>query len=186
MADLRHLAELIQRRNEVDSEIATVIGRPPHSGHIGEFVAAAIFGIDLHASAVTKSHDGFFRDGTLAGRSVNVKYGTRRDGMLNLVHSVDSIDHPDYYLVLTGPTIGTVSSVGLKAPWVIHAVYLFESRELVEHLTSLGRHPGIATSLRQALWHNAMIFPESQKPLLELTPDQRSNLELFRGGEGSP
>jgi hypothetical protein len=106
--------------------------------------------------------------------------------MLNLVHSVDPADHPDFYLVLTGPTIGAVSSVGLKAPWVIHAVYLFDSRELVEHVTSLGRKPGVATSLRQARWIDAMIFPESQNLILELTTDQRSHLKLFRGGEGSP
>lgn len=185
MSDLLHLAALMQRRNDVDHQIASIIGRPPHSGHIGEFVAAAIFGIDLQASAATKGHDGFFREGPLAEKSVNVKYGTRRDGMLNLVHSVDLAAHPDYYLVLTGPIATSFSSVGLKAPSVIHAVYLFESRKLVEHLTSLGRHPGLATSVRQARWNDAMLYLEPQNPLLGLTAGQRSDLELFRGIEVS-
>lgn len=185
MTNLGQLAELIGRRNTVDAEIATLIGRPPHSGHIGEFVAAAIFGIDLHPSASTRTHDGFFRDGPLAGRSVNIKYGTRRDGMLNLAQSVDPADHPDFYLVLTGPIATTFSSVGLSAPWVIHALYLFESRPLVEHLTSLGRRPGVATSVRRERWSSAMIFPEPQNLLFELTTEQQSDLELFRGNEGS-
>jgi len=97
MTDLRRLAELIQKRNRIDGEIAAIIGRPAHAGHIGEYLAAAIFGIDLNAGANTKALDGYFRDSPLAGKSVNIKYGTRRDGMLNLAHSTDSADHPDYF-----------------------------------------------------------------------------------------
>ncbi len=176
MAHLEQLASLITQRNEIDAEIAAIIGRPAHVGHIGEYVAAAIFAIDLHSSAVTKAHDGYFRDGSLAGRSVNIKYGTRRDGMLNLVESTNPPDHPDFYLVLTGPTIGAVSSKGLAAPWVIHAVYLFESRSLVEYLTERGRILGIATSIRKELWEAARIYPEAQNPLLTVTRSQQAML----------
>lgn len=183
MPDLRRVADLIQRRNEIDSELAALIGRPPHSGHIAEYVTAAIFGIDLHRSAATRAHDGYFARGPLAGASVNIKFGSRRDGMLNLVQSVDPVHHPGYYLVLTGPIATTFSSVGLSAPWVIHAVYLFEGQELVEHLTSLGRRPGTATSVRRTTWDAAMIYPESRNPLLPLTDQERSELALFRGKE---
>lgn len=116
MAELQALAQLIRMRNEIDHEIAGMIGRPPHPGYITEFVAAAIFDIKLHASASTKTHDGKFRDGPLADKTVNVKYGSRRDGILNLAASMDVAEHADYYLVLTGPTIGAVSSIDLKAP----------------------------------------------------------------------
>lgn len=180
MTELEQLAALIHRRNAIDSELATIIGRPAHAGHIGEYVAAAIFDIDLHSSAVTKAHDGYFRDGPLAGKSVNIKYGSRRDGLLNLAQSSDPADHPDLYLVLTGPTIGAVSSKGLAAPWVIHAVYLFESRALVEFLTGLGRTPGVATSVRKHLWEAAMVYPEASNPVFELNETQRQMLSLFR------
>ena len=146
-SEIQRLSRLIQKRNEVDTEIAAIIGRSAHAGHIGEYVAAVVFGIDLHTSATTKAHDGYFRDGPLAPKSVNIRYGTRRDGMLNLVQSTAPADHPDYYLVMTGPTIGPVSSAGLNAPWVIHAVYLFESHTLVECLTSLGCIPSRAVAI---------------------------------------
>jgi hypothetical protein len=181
MTELERLAALIHRRNEIDAEMALIVGRPPHAGHIGEYVASAIFGIDLHPSAVTKAHDGFFRNGPLAEKSVNIKYGSRRDGMLNLVQSSEPADHPDFYLVLTGPTIGAVSSKGLTAPWVIHAVFLFDSRALLENLTSRGIRPGVATSVRKQLWEAAMVCPDANNLALELTDTQRAALTLFRG-----
>jgi hypothetical protein len=180
MFNLSKLAHLIDRRNNIDNEIAALIGRPPHSGHIGEYVAAAIFGIDLHASAATKADDGRFTDGPLQGRSVNIKYGSRRDGMLNLVGSLNPADHPDVYLVLTGPTVGPISSRGLTAPWVIHAVYLFASKDLLQVLSARGRHPGIATSLRREVWEAAMLYPEPRNSLLQLTERQRADLSLFQ------
>lgn len=181
MTDLKQLARLLQRRNEIDSDIATLVNRPAHAGHIGEYVAAVIFRIELHASAVFKASDGTFGDGPLVGKSVNIKYGTRRDGMLNLVHSTDPTDHPDYYLVLTGPAVGAISSVGLSAPWVIHAVYLFESKELVQFLTGLERMPGTATSIRQHLWDAAMVYPEPNNSVMTLTDEQLDQLGLFLG-----
>ncbi len=181
MPDLTRLAKLIQHRNNVDSEIAALIGRPPHTGHIAEYVAAAIFGIALHPAASTKASDGHFRARPLAGRSVNIKYGSRRHGMLNLIPSDDPAEHPDLYLVLTGPSIGPRPSRGRTAPWVIHAVYLFVSQNLLRELSARGKRPGIATGLRRELWEAAMIFPEPRNPRLELTDRQRSELRLFRG-----
>jgi hypothetical protein len=181
MSELDRLAELIRQRNAIDSEIAAIIGRPAHAGHIGEYVAAAIFQIDLHASAVTKTHDGYFRGGSLDGKSVNIKYGTRRDGLLNLAQTSDLSDHPDYYLVLTGPTIGAISSKGLSAPWVVHAVYLFESRTLLENLASRGIRPGVATSVRKQLWEAAMIYPDANNTALQLMEPQRAMLAFFHG-----
>jgi hypothetical protein len=49
---LAELAGLLCSRNEIDRHIAGVIGRTATTGHIGEFVAAAIFDIELAASGV--------------------------------------------------------------------------------------------------------------------------------------
>jgi hypothetical protein len=44
---LSRLAELVQRRNLIDAEIATLIGRPALTGHLGEFIVAQVFDIDV-------------------------------------------------------------------------------------------------------------------------------------------
>lgn len=179
MANLPALANLINDRNAIDAEIAALIKRPPHSGHIGEHVAAAIFDIHLHTSASTKVDDGSFASGPLKGRSVNIKYGSRRDGNLNLVESTNLADHPEVYLVLTGPTVGAISSHGLTAPWVIDAVYLFLTAELLPALLAHQRRPGTATSVRRELWDAAMIYPEPRNTRMTLTAEQRHDLGLF-------
>jgi hypothetical protein len=181
MIDLQGLASFIKIRNVVDEEIARTIGRPAHSGHIGEFVAAAIFDIELNADAAFKAHDGRFRSGQLEDRSVNIKYGTKRDGLMNLVASLDPLDHPDYYLVLAGPSIGAVSSRGLSAPWVIQQVHVFEAVDLLGKLAVTGARVGIATSVRKKVWADAMIYPEAVNPLLAVNDEQRKALGLFKG-----
>src|SRR5690348_15442767 len=70
---LERVAELLARRNEIDRDIADVIKRPMTAGHLGEWVAAQIFDIQLEDSAVATAIDGIFRSGQLAGRTVNVK-----------------------------------------------------------------------------------------------------------------
>lgn len=102
MLDLQGLASFIKICNVVDDEIARTIGRPAHAGHIGEYVASAIFDIDLMKNAAHKAIDGHFRSGSLAERSVNIKYETRKDGLMNLVASLNPMHHPDDYLVLAG------------------------------------------------------------------------------------
>lgn len=183
MIDLQGLASHIKIRNVVDGEIARTIGRPAHAGHIGEYVVAAIFDIELEQAANSKAIDGRFRSETLAGKSVNIKFGTRKDGMLNLVASLDPTEHPDYYLVLTGPSSGATSTKGLTAPWVIRQVLLFESAALLGQLAKTGVKIGVATSVRSALWAEAMIYPEPTNFTLALTSDQIEALRLFWGSE---
>ena len=95
---LEVLADLLRRRNDLDAEIASVTGRPALPGHIGEFIAAEVFGIDLHPSATHTGSDGTFRTGSLAGRTVNVKLYGFQEGILD----VKVQDPPEFYLVLTG------------------------------------------------------------------------------------
>ena len=92
MQDLQDLAEAIRRRNEADAAIARIIGRPAEKGHIGEFIAAGVFGIDLEASAAHKGSDGRFVDGPLRGRSVNIKFYGKQEGMLDI--RLDALQAP--------------------------------------------------------------------------------------------
>ncbi len=45
------VAELLGQRNAIDAQLAEVIGRPVASGHLGEWLAAEIFDVNLHPSA---------------------------------------------------------------------------------------------------------------------------------------
>src|SRR5947209_19797410 len=99
MSDLADLAELLLRRNKLDEEIARTVGRPALIGHIGEYIAAKVFDITLENSAVNKGFDGRFCKGPLVGKSVNVKWYAKREGLLDI--RLDAV--PDFYLVLTGP-----------------------------------------------------------------------------------
>jgi len=183
MIDLHGLASFIKIRNVVDEEIARTIGRPAHPGHIAEYVAAAVFDIELEQAANSRAIDGRFRSEALAGKSVNIKFGARKHGMLNLVASSDWTQHPHYYLVLTGQGKGATSSSGQTAPWVIQQVLLFEARELLEQLATTGVKLGIGTSINSALWRTAMIYPEPVNATLTLTAQQHEALRLFWGGK---
>jgi len=165
----------------VGDRIAHLIGRPAQYGHIGEFVTAAIFDIELAASASHKGIDGHFRSGSLTGESVNIKYYARREGVPDI--SVDG--GPDYYLVLTGPAGPAISSRGRSRPWVIAAVYLFHAPDLIaqrhEFSERRGRKTrlGIGTSIPNGFWTEAEIYPESRSSLMTLTDEQRLQLALF-------
>ncbi len=174
---LGYLAEFIRIRNVADQSVARLIGRPAHAGHIAEFVASKIFDIELHFAATVKASDGFFRSGPFRGKSVNVKYGSRNSGILDVVHSLDAGDHPDVYLVFTGPRSGAVTSRNTFAPWVITDVYVFESMQLLKDLRGLKL--GVATSIRRQLWQTASIYPEANDVLYPLSPEQRALLKLF-------
>ena len=106
------LFELLTRRNAIDEEIARIIGRPMTSGHLGEWIASQVFDIELESSAATPFIDGRFRVGPLAGRSVNVKWYLKREGLLDISGS----PAVDYYLVLTGPSSAALSSRGGTRP----------------------------------------------------------------------
>lgn len=176
MGTLDALAALIRRRNSIDDEIASLVGRPALPGHVGEYIAQELFGIKLHDRATTAGSDGRFVSGSLANRSVNVKWYGKHEGLLDL--SLRST--PDYYLVFAGPKGAAVSSRGARRPWLIHRVFVFEARSLHGALQSRGVKLGVATSIRADLWNQAELYPTAACKLLCLSEPQRRALELFR------
>lgn len=60
---LAHIAALLRERNSIDASIAKVIDRPVTAGHLGEWIAAKIFDIELEESATNQGFDGHFRSG---------------------------------------------------------------------------------------------------------------------------
>ncbi len=173
---LAQLAELIKTRNAVDQEIAALIGRPAHAGHVGEYIAAAVFDIALESSAAHKGSDGRFTTGPLAGRRVNVKWYTHHAGLLD----VNPRALPNDYLVLTAPRTAAGSSRGAAHPWVIAAVYLFDARELVAALRARGVKLGIAASVTRPLWDAAELWPAPRNPRWLLSAEQGTLLAMFR------
>ena len=171
MEQMQRLAEMVKQKNRADRKIAEVIGRPTITGHFGDFVGAGIFGVELHASGVQKGSDGRFTGGRFSGMTVNIKYYPKNEGLLDI--SVNG--EPDYYLVLTGPRSAAVTSRGKVRPWVIEAVYLFETADLKRRLTS---KIGIATSVKREFWDEAEIYPRNN-PAFPLTGSQREMLALF-------
>ena len=166
--DLGRLAELIRIKNDADLAIAQLIGRPCAPGNIGEFVAARVFGIELMGSASHPGYDGIFRDGPLAGQTVNIKTYSRHESML------DISAHPcDYCLVLTGP-----AGQARNLPGVIDSVFLFALDHLLAGLRQRGVKVGIATSVRKADWDAARIFPPGPASPLQLSERQLAWLKL--------
>jgi hypothetical protein len=171
---LADMANLLDRRNELDAQIAERIGRPMTSGHLGEWIAARIFQIELYPSASTAAADGHFASGPLEGRTVNVKWYPKREG-LDMTVPVQ----PQEYLVMTGPAAPAISSRGQTRPWCIQSVHLFDADELRGKSEKRGLKIGVATSVRAQYWTEAQIFPESNNPRLHLTAEQREALQLF-------
>ena len=174
--ELKSLAALIKERNAVENEIAAIIGRPAHPGHIGEFVASRIFDIELFESAVNKGSDGHFREGGLAGKSVNIKKYSLSQGILDI--RPDAL--PNCYLVLAGPKTPPASSQGTVQPWTIASVFLFDAHVLLERLKERAVKIGIATSVIQELWREAEIYPSPNNRTLQLTETQVEMLAMFR------
>lgn len=128
MPDLERLAALVRIKNNADTALAELIGRPSSPGNIGEFVAAEVFAVQLMTSGSHPGCDGTFTAGPLAGKTVNIKTYSRHESVL------DISPHPcDYYLVLTGPP-----GQARVLPWVIDSVFLFQREELLEALTARG------------------------------------------------
>jgi hypothetical protein len=175
-AVFRQVAELLGERNELDARIAALVGRPALSGHLGEWIAAQVFGIELDAVANRKATDGHFIAGPLAGATVDVKWSLKREGLVDMAKS----DWPDYYLVLAGPKAAAASSRNSTRPLVVENVYLFSGPVLAADLRSRGRAVGTASSVRAALWAAAEIYPRASE-MLPLTESQRRMLELLRG-----
>jgi len=176
MENLHKLARLIKSRNEIDNEIAGIIGRPAEKGHIGEYIASRIFHISLEPSGSQKGIDGRFADGPLAGKTVNIKWYTKLEGVLDM--NPQALPH--YYLVLTGPKAPAVSSQDSSRPMVIESVYLFDAGTIVSSLQARGVKIGVATSVARYLWEEAEIYPVQRSPLLLLSGEQRAILALFQ------
>lgn len=172
LEQMKSLAELVRRKNEADRKIAEVIGRPALQGHFGEYVAARTLGVELHGSAVQRGSDGRFASGPFAGKTVEVKYYPKNEGMLDMKTS----GQPDFYLALTGSRKEPESSRGATRPWVIEAAYLFDAPALVRKLTA---KIGTATSIRQEFWREAEIYPRHNSAF-PLTENQRAALALFK------
>jgi len=174
--DLNKLSVLLAQRNRLDEQIAVLIGRPAQTGHLGEFIASAVFDIELAPSASTRGIDGWFRAGPLEGQTVNVKWYPKRENLLDLVAA-----GPDFYLVLTGPRVPAGSSRGTSRPLVINEVFLFNANDLLFTLRARGRSIGIATSTWASDWEAARIFPVTQGSQFALSSAQDAALKLFSG-----
>jgi hypothetical protein len=136
---LTELAALLRERNAIDERIGRVINRPMTSGHAGEWIASRVFDIELEPSAVAKAIDGRFRTGPLAGKSVNVKWYLKREGVLDMTESPGL----HYYLVLSGPK-GSARDARTVRAWRMDAVYLFDAQQLLRDQRARGVKTGVA------------------------------------------
>ncbi len=175
--DLERIAELLAGRNAIDGEIAAIIQRPMTAGHLGEWIASLIFDIELEESATNTAFDGRFRVGPLQGRTVNVKWYLKQEGVLDTSSSATL----DYYLVLTGPRSAAGPSRGGTRPWCVRAVYLFDARRLHDEQDARGVRTGTASSVLRRQWDEAEIYPRNCNPLLRVSPHQVELLELLTG-----
>lgn len=175
MDDLERLATLLARRNELETEIVRIIDRPATRGHIGEFIASRIFDIALEQSASNRTYDGRFRSGPLEGKSVDVKFYGKQEGIL----AVEKENQPDYFLVMTGPESPAGSSKSHTRPTVITAAYLFAGDKVAKSIMARGVQFGVAASIPKALWGQAQVFPSQNNPVLPLSGEQRGQLALF-------
>lgn len=178
--DLPRIAQLLGKRNRIDDQIAAIIDRPMTSGHLGEWIASQVFDIELEAPANATALDGRFRSGPLQGRTINVKWYLKREGILDMTTD----DVLDEYLVMTGPVSAAASSQGRTRPWRIDSVYLFDARSLLADLVARGRNVGTASSIRTELWAQAEIYPEQVNKRLPLTRPQVQALRLFAPADG--
>jgi hypothetical protein len=169
------LARLVQQKNQLEADIAKIVGRPALIGHVGEFIAARIFGIALHQSATNAGSDGHFASGDLKGRTVNVKWYGKHEGLLDISLKAT----PDFYLVLTGPKGAAASSRGGTRPWLIRHVFLFESSALHRSLATRGVKVGTATSVTLAEWSASEIYPTNNAKRLAPQAGQLEALRLF-------
>jgi hypothetical protein len=172
---LERAAALLHGRNAIDAELAALIDRPMTSGHLGEWIAAQIFNIELEASATAAGIDGRFRSGALQGRTVNIKWYLKLEGVLDTT----DLAALDYYLVLTGPPSAAASSRGTTRPWCIQAVFLFDAQQLRSEQIRRGVKQGVASSVIKQQWAAAEIYPAATNPQLTVTSQQAELLRLF-------
>ena len=180
MDELSKLALLLSKRNFIDEEIGAIIGRPASTGHIGEYIAAEIFNIELLESATEKGIDGLFKSGSpLENSSVNVKFYLLRHNSINISAEAPP---PDYYLVLRGPTPKKESSRGSVYPLGISSIHLFHSKTLIGELTGkvkVGMGSSKNTSVAAKYWDEAELYPSAKRTDLVLCKEQIEKLDLF-------
>jgi len=179
MKDLDQLAKVMKQKNAVDVEITKIVDRPALIGHVGEYIAAKVFNIELEQNAAHKAIDGRFTGGSLDGKTVNIKWYTKQEGILDVSPEAPP---PDFYLVMTGAKAPAAPSRGMTRPWLISQVFLFDAREVLRILGSRGVKGvkvGIATSIRREYWEGAEIYPTSHNKQLILSDRQKEMLTLF-------
>ena len=176
MDELETLGELIKTKNDIESKISQIIGRPGLQGHIGEFIAGKIFDLELHEDATKRGNDGVFKSGSLAGKNANVKLYGKRESILDF----NPKDPAEYYLVLAGPKSHIGSSRGSTRPLVINSIFLFESGQLISELKKRNVKIGNQVSITQEQWNDAEIFPNQRNNQLPVTEKQKELLRLFQ------
>ena len=173
---IEKLAALIRERNAIDDEIAKIIERPAQIGHVGEWLAQEIFGVQLERSATQPGYDGRFTSGALSGKTVNVKWYAKREGILD----INEAHFPDYYLIFAGPKVPAASSRGTTRPWLISEIFLFDAAALADRLRARGVKLGVGGSVWQGEWDAARIYPSlSARAVMQLTTDQIRRISLF-------
>lgn len=173
--DLEQLAKIIKRKNTIDDKVTTITERPALIGHTGEYIASRVFDIKLEESAAHKAIDGVFRNGKIAGKTVNIKWYGKLEGVLDITPET----LPDFYLVFTGPKAAAISSRGLTRPWIIANVFLFDAHELIRDLRERNAKIGIATSIANKFWDSAEIYPTQINDDLVVSEAQRKAISLF-------
>jgi hypothetical protein len=92
VSPIDRIASLLQERNALDRSIAGLIDRPMTAGHLGEWIAARIFDIELEPSAVAAAIDGRFRSGPLVTAHRQREMYLKREGLLDMTDSA-ALDH---------------------------------------------------------------------------------------------
>jgi hypothetical protein len=179
---MRELARLLGERNAIDAKISKIIHRPTAAGHAGEWIAAQIFDIELESNAVMAAYDGRFRGEPLVGRTVNVKWYLKQEGILDMTNAYAL----DFYFVLTGPAGPAGTSRGGTRPWLIESVYLFDAHRLLDELRLRNVKIGVATSVRRNHGAAAEIYPNPSKPTLTVSSEQAALLQLFAARKSQP
>lgn len=176
--DLYKLSDLLSELNTLGERISEITGRPATIGHTGEYIASYIFDIELEESASAKGIDGRFRSGKLAGMTVNIKWYSKLEYMLDI--NPEAL--PNFFLVMTGPKGQAVSSRGSIRPWLIDYVFLFNADELIIELNARGVKIGVATSVRKHEWQAAEIYPNKRSMVYRMTDDQMGKILAFGSG----
>lgn len=175
-ASLQELCTLLAERNQVDARIAAVIRRPAQRGHIGEFIARHVFRITECESASQKGFDGWFAEGFLHGKSVNIKFYGKDTGLW----AIKGYPATDYYLVMCGRRTDAESSRGTTRPLDVATVYLMPERVLADASVKPGVTAGVPVAIRRA--HRIYPTP-GDRAILTLTESQLAQLAMFDCGK---